>query len=238
MSADAQLAAFVDRILRLKAEADDIASDIKEIYQEAHANGYNKTRLGEVVTHIRKHEKDATGEAEKAALRDLYLDAYYRAKNMPHAYARARGEDYDAETGEITQTQVAPQPASDLTAPQPLGQVADIQPETANEAGGFDSHSLTEIEVKSQVQVLPGADGAKGGPTGMGRSDAGERPASVEGEGGETVATAASLASASVTTLTPKPLRPYCQNPGNGCGGMGRKHCHKCEKAHQEAGAA
>jgi uncharacterized protein (UPF0335 family) len=199
MSTDAQLAAFVDRILRLKAEADDIASDIKEIYQEAHANGYNKTRLGEVVTHIRKHEKDATGEAEKAALRDLYLDAYYRAKNMPHAYARVRGEDYDAETGEITEPQVAPQPVSDLTAPQPLGQVADIQPETST----------------ARIPSVSAAD----------------RPNL------DDLGTALDPAS-TVTAFTPKPLRPYCQNPGNGCGGMGRKHCHKCEKARQEAGVA
>lgn len=48
---------------------------------------------------------------------------------------------------------------------------------TAAEAGGFDSHSLTEIEVKPQVRVLPGVDDAKGGPTGMGRSDGGESPA-------------------------------------------------------------
>lgn len=50
----------------------------------------------------------------------------------------------------------------------------------AAEAGGFDSHSLTEIEVKPQVRVLPGVDDAKGGPTGMGRSDGGESPAAGE----------------------------------------------------------
>lgn len=53
-------------------------------------------------------------------------------------------------------------------------------PEQASDAGRFDSGSLTEIVVKPQVQVLPGVDDAKGGPTGMGRSDGGESPA---GEG-------------------------------------------------------
>lgn len=52
-------------------------------------------------------------------------------------------------------------------------------PDGANEAGGFDSRSLTEIEVKPQVRVLLGcAFGvAKGGPAGTGRSDGEERPA-------------------------------------------------------------
>lgn len=56
---------------------------------------------------------------------------------------------------------------------------APVSPEGAHEAGRFDSGSLTEIVVKSQVRVLSGTpmQGAKGGPTGMGRSDGGERPA-------------------------------------------------------------
>lgn len=55
-------------------------------------------------------------------------------------------------------------------------------PETEHDAGGFDSRSLTEISVKPQVQVLPVVGDDKGGPTGMGRSDIGER--SDQGEGG------------------------------------------------------
>jgi hypothetical protein len=50
-------------------------------------------------------------------------------------------------------------------------------PETAHEAGRFNSGSLTEIVVKTQVQVLPGVafGDAKGGSTGMERSDSQER---------------------------------------------------------------
>jgi hypothetical protein len=57
---------------------------------------------------------------------------------------------------------------------------AEDQPDTATEAGGFDSRSLTEIEVKPQVQVLPGVEDAKGGPAGTGRSDSGESLAAGE----------------------------------------------------------
>lgn len=92
---------------------------------------------------------------------------------------------------------------------------ATHQPETANEAGRFESGSLTEILVKPQVQVLPGDafEVAKGGPTGMGRSDSVERHAPKSRER--------------------KPLRPHCQSPDDlsKCAGRGREHCHACRKA-------
>lgn len=91
--AEDQLAAFIDRVLRLKEEEDNIKLDIKEVYAEAHANGFDKTRLGETVTKLRKVAKDATGEAEKEAIRDLYWDAYHRAKDRPHAHAYARADE-------------------------------------------------------------------------------------------------------------------------------------------------
>lgn len=135
---DDLLAAFVDRIIRLKSEEDAIKADIKEIYQEAHGNGLNKTRLGEVVTHVRKHEKDATGEAEKEAIRDLYLAGYYRSKNKPHAHAYARGAanapEHDAD-GVITDDEEintnAPAAAA-LSAPTVLEEVIN-DPTTAEE---------------------------------------------------------------------------------------------------------
>jgi hypothetical protein len=62
-------------------------------------------------------------------------------------------------------------------------------PETADEAGGFDSRSLTEIVVKPRVQVPPGDafEVAKGGPTGMGRSDSRERPAPISEMDGDAI---------------------------------------------------
>lgn len=77
---DARVRAFVDRILRLKEEQDDLATDIREIYAEAKADGYDKTALGALVSHLRKIEKkgaDAVSEAD--AIFGLYLDAYHRA---------------------------------------------------------------------------------------------------------------------------------------------------------------
>ncbi len=36
--------------------------------------------------------------------------------------------------------------------------------------------------------------------------------------------------------FTPKPFRPHCLNPGNSCAGQGREHCHRCTRAHEQAG--
>lgn len=202
-TADDHLAAFVDRILRMKAEEDAIKSDIKEIYAEAHAMGFDKTRLGETVTKARKMDKDASGELEKEAVRDLYWTAYCRAKKLPHAHAYARGvvddPEHDPETGEI------------------------IQPETANEAGDelvtplLDAADHGQVEADAETHLTGGQNVAT------------TSAPIVTGEGAH---------NASVTTFTPKPLRPYCLNPGNKCGGQGKKHCFKCEQANAEQGAA
>lgn len=74
--ASEQLRSIVDRILRLKAEQDDLAADIREIYAEAKGNGYDKTALGQLVSYIRKRDKDPEKFAEGNAVFDLYLTAY------------------------------------------------------------------------------------------------------------------------------------------------------------------
>ncbi|NGP19170.1 DUF2312 domain-containing protein [Devosia aurantiaca] len=74
-----QIKAYVDRILRMKEEADAIAADVKEIYAEAKANGFDKTQLGNLVTYLRKKDKDADKVAEGEAIFDLYLTAYLGA---------------------------------------------------------------------------------------------------------------------------------------------------------------
>lgn len=83
------LASYIDRILRLKEEQDGISADIKDIYAEAKANGYDKTALGLVVSHLRKKQKAPEKVAEQGELFDLYLTAYEGAGGS-HAYARVR----------------------------------------------------------------------------------------------------------------------------------------------------
>jgi uncharacterized protein (UPF0335 family) len=90
MSAEAEIKQFIDRILRLKEEQDTLSEDIREVYAEAKGRGYDKTVLGNVVSHLRKVEKlgrDTLNERE--AIFDLYLTAYETGGRAP-ASARTR----------------------------------------------------------------------------------------------------------------------------------------------------
>jgi len=67
-----QLKSIVQRIERLEEEKKTIADDIKEVYGEAKANGYDVKVLRKVIA-IRK--RDANERAEEEAILDLYLQA-------------------------------------------------------------------------------------------------------------------------------------------------------------------
>lgn len=141
-----QIKAFVDRILRMKDEADAIGADIKEIYAEAKENGFDKTQLGNLVTYLRKKDKDAEGVAEGEVIFDLYLTAYMGAsgkvgtKPATHTHASEKPDPIaalradptmaivePANLKKNTETQPAPQAGSDLTeTSQAPGQVAQI----------------------------------------------------------------------------------------------------------------
>lgn len=73
-----QLRSFIERVLRLKAEQDELSRDIREIYAEAKSCGFDKTAMGQVVAHLRKVEKRGRDEvAEQSAIFETYLDAYH-----------------------------------------------------------------------------------------------------------------------------------------------------------------
>lgn len=89
--AEKQFAAFIDRILRLKEEQDSLAADIRDVYLEMKSAGYDKTAAGNLVTELRKREKNGAKFEETNAVLDLYRTAYENAKSShTHAYARAR----------------------------------------------------------------------------------------------------------------------------------------------------
>ena len=67
-----QLRAFVERIERLEEEKKTIAEDIKEVYGEAKAMGYDTKILRRVIS-IRKQDHDERMEQE--AVLDTYLAA-------------------------------------------------------------------------------------------------------------------------------------------------------------------
>lgn len=80
MAAEQQLRALIERILRLKEEQDTLAADIREVYAEAKAGGFDKTAMGQLVAHLRKVEKVGVAAVEEGqTVFDTYLDAYRRA---------------------------------------------------------------------------------------------------------------------------------------------------------------
>lgn len=86
--AQGQLRSVVERIERLEEEKAAIAGDIKEIYAEAKANGFDTKILRKV---IRLRKVDRAEREEEEALLDLYLHALGMA---PDAGPRAP-EDQD-----------------------------------------------------------------------------------------------------------------------------------------------
>jgi uncharacterized protein (UPF0335 family) len=67
-----QLKAIIERIERLEEEKKGIADDVKDVYAEAKANGYD-TKTMRAIVRLRRMEKNARQEAE--ALLDTYKAA-------------------------------------------------------------------------------------------------------------------------------------------------------------------
>lgn len=84
-----QIKAFVERIIRLREEASAIKGDIREVYAEAKANGFDKTALGQLVSYVEKRASGAAELQEREALFDLYLAAFDGAS---HVRAREAAE--------------------------------------------------------------------------------------------------------------------------------------------------
>ncbi|MGZ2501780.1 DUF2312 domain-containing protein [Rhizobium leguminosarum] len=101
MTADKQLKAYIDRVLRLKEEQDALGQDIRDVYAEAKAEGFDKTIMGKLVAHLRRELKQGAGAvAEAESIFDTYLNAYHRASGTPVA-THTHEEEFDAITGEF-----------------------------------------------------------------------------------------------------------------------------------------
>lgn len=64
VDAGKQLLAYIDRIERLEGEKSDIATDIKEIYQESKAFGYDPKIIRKIVS-LRKIDEQKRREADE-----------------------------------------------------------------------------------------------------------------------------------------------------------------------------
>ena len=67
-----QLKAFVERIERLEEEKKAIADDVRDVYAEAKANGYDVKALRKVV---RMRKQDVNERKEQEAILETYLHA-------------------------------------------------------------------------------------------------------------------------------------------------------------------
>ncbi|MEM9222745.1 MAG: DUF2312 domain-containing protein [Pseudomonadota bacterium] len=67
-----QLRALVERIERLEEEKQALADDVKDVYAEAKANGFDTKILRQV---IRLRKQETNERLEQEAILDLYLQA-------------------------------------------------------------------------------------------------------------------------------------------------------------------
>ncbi len=88
--AQGQLKSLVERIERLEEEQKAIAGDIKEVYAEAKANGFDTKILRKVVT-VRK--KDVAEREEEEALMSLYMHALGMAPDLEAPSAPAAAQE-------------------------------------------------------------------------------------------------------------------------------------------------
>lgn len=70
--AGAQLRSFIERVERLEEEKKTIADDIRDVYAEAKATGFDVKTMRTIIR-LRRLDKAARDEAE--SLLDLYLHA-------------------------------------------------------------------------------------------------------------------------------------------------------------------
>jgi uncharacterized protein (UPF0335 family) len=68
----AELAQFVERLERLNAEKDGIASDIRDVYAELKGRGFDASA---VRTIVKMRKEDADKRAEREAILELYMQA-------------------------------------------------------------------------------------------------------------------------------------------------------------------
>ena len=80
MSSNNQLKALVERIEKLEEERSALADDVKSVFSEAKANGFDPKIIKKVLA-LRK--KDATKRAEEQALLSVYMDALGMLADTP-----------------------------------------------------------------------------------------------------------------------------------------------------------
>lgn len=257
-----QIRAFVERILRMRGEAKAINDDIREIYAEAKANGFDKTVLGKLVLYVEKREKNADALAERDALFDLYLEAFDSSPSRAHAHTRESAE-YEPEASSPRKID-----GPKLGAAEPVDSLSAV---VADDLVGADPEKI----YAEALNIVRGT--GKAGASLLQRrlsishSDACVLIDRMERDGiiseanlvglrtvnGDFLAAPIALPASAGRPTSPagaegdedrqpiriptaadnaRSIRPWCLHADDltKCGGYGRKHCHPCLKAHAD----
>ena len=216
----AELANAVEDMREAAAqEAKDLWSDFRE---ELKSLGLKGSEVSAEVSQFKAAVAEKRMNSEDRAKADAKSegkDGYLAIINSPRARARTRGSE-PLLTKAAGQAVTAQEPVVASSVESEAAEISTpIQPETANETSDETGHVAADAAGHGQVEA-----------------DAETQPT-----GGENVATASAhigtgegAHNASVTTFIPKPLRPYCLNPGTKCGGQAKRHCWSCQKAHDD----
>lgn len=86
---NAQLRGIVERIERLEEDKAALVADIREVYAEAKANGFDTKTLRKVVA-LRK--KEAAERAEEEAMLEVYMNALGMLADLPLGQAALERE--------------------------------------------------------------------------------------------------------------------------------------------------
>ena len=87
--AHGQLRSIVDRIEALEAQKSDLSADLREVYAEAKANGFDTKILRKVIS-LRK--KEAAEREEEQSMLEVYLEALGMLATTPLGQAALERE--------------------------------------------------------------------------------------------------------------------------------------------------
>lgn len=162
--AQGQLRSLVERIERLEAEKAEIAADIKEIYAEAKANGYDTKILRKVIS-IRK--QDAAERQEQEAMIDVYQAALGMAPAREEEHTETASEAVPQSMGAAAPGARSPsQPlasASGATSIEPGAPPSDSGVTAGNGQGGFHQPPETSAQPVAVKSPEPVPDGEGNG---------------------------------------------------------------------------
>lgn len=241
--ADDMLRNGYDRWQRLEAEKQAISDDLKELFAELKANGFDGKALRAAFRTVAK--ADDISAQEHNAVVDLYVSSLLGTRIATRTHA--------ARETEITEPQVAPPPAQTDRASEPAASSSPveseavaistpIQPETANTdepdaqtdgAGDFERDTAQS----APAQLTDGNIVADG----LSRSAESHEPDATPA-GAVVAETSGVTGGESAAPLSfaekIKRLRPLCQRPEACRSSGGKDHCWICRKAANGEAAA